>query len=242
MEILGIIPARGGSKSVIRKNVRTLAGRPLIAYTIDAARRSNRLTRFLCCTEDSEVARIANALSCPVLERPAELADDSTPMRLVIDYVLSAVRADEAFQPGIVVLLQPTSPLRSADHIDRVVEMLLDSGADSVVSVAPVPGHYHPDWQLKLGHDNTLALWNGDPLCAVIERRQNLSPTFTRNGAVYAFRVASFWESGSIYGKHCLGFVMKPEDSVNIDSESDLNLAEFRMAELKQTSKVEARN
>lgn len=243
MDILGIIPARGGSKGVVRKNIRPLCGRPLIAYTIDAARSSNRLTRFLCSTEDSEIAKIASALGCPVLERPAELADDATPMRLVIDHVLSNAREDETFQPGIAVLLQPTSPLRTSEHIDRAVEMLLDSEADSVISVAAVPGHYHPDWQLRLGDDNQLALWNDKPLAGLVTRRQDLSATFTRNGAVYAFRVASFLKTGSIYGERCLGFVMKLEDSINIDTDSDVDLAELRIAETRAApSRVEARN
>jgi CMP-N-acetylneuraminic acid synthetase len=241
MDILGIIPARGGSKGVLRKNVRPLAGRPLIAYTIDAARGSKLLTRFLCSTEDWEIAKIANELGCPVLARPAELAGDATSMKSVIKHVLSAIGTKEAFQPEIAVLLQPTSPLRSCEHIDRALEMLIESGADSVVSVAPVPGHYHPDWQLKLDLENRLALWNDKPLSELVTRRQDLLPSFTRNGAVYAFRVASFMKSDSIYGERCLGFEMKPEESINIDSESDVSLADLRLTEtMAATPGVEA--
>src|SRR5215813_1841194 len=152
MGILGIIPARGGSKGVARKNIREVAGRPLIAYTIEAAAGSQELTHFVCSTEDTEIARIANDLGCPVLERPAELAGDATPMKAVIRQVLAAVRPT----PEIVVLLQPTSPLRTSAHIDCAIQMLVHADADSVVSVSRVAGHFHPEWQLKLDHDNQL--------------------------------------------------------------------------------------
>lgn len=240
MEILGIIPARGGSKGVIRKNVRTLAGRPLIAYTIDAARASRKLSRYTCTTDDPEVAGIVGAMGCPLIERPKELADDATPMKSVIEHALRALELAEGYRPEIAVLLQPTSPLRSSHDIDCAVETLLESGADSVVSVTAVPGHFHPDWQLRLSDDNSLSLWSGHHLGEIVSRRQDLAPSYTRNGAMYAFRVASFLASGSIYGALCLGYVMKAEESINIDAEIDFSLAERRISELRSTSAAEA--
>lgn len=240
MEILGIIPARAGSKGVPRKNVRLLASRPLIAYTIDAARASQKLSRYVCSTDDPDVTRIADEMRCPLIQRPRELAEDATPMKLVIEHAVSSLELTQGYRPEVAVLLQPTSPLRTGRDIDRAVEMLIDCKADSVVSVSPVPGHFHPDWQFRLNDDNSLSLWDGEALSRIVPRRQGLTSSYTRNGAVYAFRVANLLESGSIYGARCLGYVMSAEDSVNIDSESDFILAERRITELKNTSVAEA--
>ena len=240
MEILGIIPARAGSKGVLRKNVRLLAGRPLIAYTIEAARASQKLSRYVCSTDDPDVARIADDMRCPFIQRPRELAEDATPMKSVIEHAVSSLELAEGYRPEVAVLLQPTSPLRTSRDIDCAIEMLIDCNADSVVSVSPVPGHFHPDWQFRLNNDSSLSLWNGDSLREIVTRRQDLTSSYTRNGAVYAFRVASFVESGSIYGSRCLGYLMNAEDSVNIDAEIDFILAERRIAELKNTSAAEA--
>lgn len=197
------------------------------------------LSRFACTTDDAEVAKIVNAMQCPLIERPKELAGDATPMKLVIEHALTALESAEGYRPDFAVLLQPTSPLRSSRDIDCAIEALLESDADSVVSVTAVPGHYHADWQFKLNGDNSLALWNGENLGKMITRRQDLSPSYTRNGAVYAFRVDRFLKSGSIYGTRCLGYIMNAEDSINIDDEIDFSLAEQRIAELRNATEVE---
>jgi len=241
MEILGIIPARGGSKGVLRKNVRPLAGKPLIAYTIDAARKSSELSRLVCTTDDLEVKAVAEALSCAVIDRPDELAGDTTPMKLVIRHTLGTLER-EGYRPEFAVLLQPTSPFRTSTDIDRAAQMLVESGADSVVSVTEVPGHYHPDWQFTIGEDDSLSLWNGTPLSQIITRRQDLAPSYTRNGAVYAFRVASFLDTDSIYGNRCLGYVMDAADSINIDAEADFELAERRIVQQQSASAAEVRH
>jgi N-acylneuraminate cytidylyltransferase len=160
-------------------------------------------------------------------------------MKAVIEHALVTLESQEGYRPEVMVVLQPTSPLRSSGHIDRAVEMLLNTGADSIVSVTRVPGHYHPDWQFRLGADNSLALWNGNPLSEIVTRRQDLPHSYTRNGAVYAFNVASFLRLGSIYGDRCFAFEMKAEDSINIDSEVDFALAERRIAKLQKTTESE---
>src|SRR5262245_50748963 len=145
MEVLGIIPARGGSKGIPRKNLAPLGGRPLIAYTCDAARASLRLTRFMVSTDDEEIFEIARALGpeTPLL-RPARLAADDTPMVDVLLDIVATLERRERYRPDAVVLLQPTSPFRRAEHVDAAIELLESSGADSVVTVMAVPHQFTP--------------------------------------------------------------------------------------------------
>jgi CMP-N-acetylneuraminic acid synthetase len=229
LEVLGIIPARGGSKGVKRKNLRLVDGRPLISYTIDAARGSSVLTSVVCSTEDDEIAKVARSLDCTVVARPAELAGDLTPMKAVVAHVLDSLEAREGYRPEAAVILQPTAPLRSSRQIDEALEMLLSSNADAVVSVIAVPRHFHPEWQFTMNDKGLLGLWNGHPISGIATRRQDLEPTYVRNGAVYAFKVSRFQATGSFYGDNCLAYLMSVEDSVNIDSEEDLQQAELQL-------------
>ena len=223
--VLGLIPARGGSRGVPRKNIRLVAGKPLIAYAIEAAKASQLLTRCVVSTEDPEIAQIARSFGCEVIKRPADLAQDTTPTLPVIQHVLEFLDQHERYRPDITVLLQPTAPLRTDRHIDEAVALLKNADVDSVVSVSPVPGHYNPHWQFVI-QDSELRLFTGQPLRRMITRRQGLPVTYTRNGAIYAFRTAIVFEQGNFYGDRCAAYVMHAEDSVNIDSEEDLCLAE----------------
>ncbi|MBX3084417.1 MAG: acylneuraminate cytidylyltransferase family protein [Anaerolineae bacterium] len=235
-EILAIIPARGGSKGVPRKNIRLVAGRPLIAYSIAAAHGSQHITRTLVSTEDSEIADVARQLDCAVLMRPMEYAGDSTPMKAVVNHVVTTLRDTSAYEPDILVLLQPTTPLRTSAHIDGALNMLLNSPADAVVSIVPVPGHFNPEWQLTADADGQLQLYNGKTLDKIITRRQELTSTFIRNGAIYAVRTQSFIQNASLYGERCLGYVMSNAESINIDSEDELMLADQKLRARPQSS------
>lgn len=229
--ILGIIPARGGSKGIPRKNVRLLAGRPLIHYTFTAARASRLLTRTILTTDSLEIAQLGTEAGVEVpMIRPARLAADDTPMRAVIGQALDWLAGGEGYVPDLVVILQPTAPLRAAEHIDQAIELLLTSDADSVVSVTPVPGHYNPHWQFRI-EDGLLRTFTGEPLTGIITRRQELPVTYTRNGAVYCFRRVAWEETGSIYGTRCLPYVMPPDLSVNVDTMDDWSQAEAFLAE-----------
>jgi CMP-N-acetylneuraminic acid synthetase len=230
---LGIIPARGGSKGIPRKNVRLLAGQPLIHYACQTARQTRLLTRTLVSTDCPEIAAVARAqgVGVPFL-RPPELATDRTPMIAVIRHALQWIAQHETELPEIVVLLQPTAPLRRSAHVDEAVQMLLGADYDAVVSVAPVPLHYNPHWQFTVS-DRRLEVFTGEPLADLVSRRQDLPPTYTRNGAIYAFRRAAFEQTGSIYGRCCGAYVMPPELSVNLDSLDDWNLAEAYLSPSK---------
>lgn len=222
---LGIIPARGGSKGVPRKNIRLLAGRPLLAYTVDAARASHLLTKFVVSTDDEEIATVARLMDCEVIMRPADLATDTTPTLPVVLHAVDHCRAagDEYYA---VVLLQPTAPLRTSEDIDISLQLLFDTGADSVVSVTEVPGHYHPDWQFLI-EQGILRLVNGKELDQLAARRQMLSETYTRNGAIYAVRCSFLLRCNRLLAQDTRAYVMPEKRSINIDSELDLQLAEI---------------
>lgn len=218
MEILGLIPARGGSRGIERKNLALLAGRPLLAYTADAALGAKALTRLVLSTDDEEIAEAGRSLGLDVpFLRPAELSADDAPALPVILHALEHVPAE------VVVLLQPTSPLRRAEHVDGAVELLLETGAETVVSVVRVPHAFSPASVLERAADGTLTAAGQDaPL-----RRQEKPELFARNGpAVLVLRTASLQKRGTLYGDATIGYEMSPLDSVDIDGEDDLVLAE----------------
>lgn len=234
MEVLGIIPARGGSKAIPHKNIALLGGRPLLAYTCDAARSSRRLSRLILDTDDPEIAAAGQACSvdAPYL-RPPELARDDTPIVPVIQHALRWLQEREGYTPEAVVLLQPTSPLRRAEDIDAAVELLEASGADTVVSVVAVPHQYNPVSVMRLEPDGRLVPFLEGPL---VLRRQAKPRVYARNGpAVLAVRRATI-EQGLLYGEHVRPYEMGRIESLDIDDPLDLELAEFYLQRLKSAS------
>jgi len=227
MRVLGLIPARGGSKGVPRKNIRLLNGKPLLAYTAAAALQAKTLTRVVLSTEDAEIAEIGKALGLDVpFTRPSELAQDSTPSLAVVRHALSTLK-EAGDEYDAVCLLQPTNPLRRARDIDRCVRLLIDADADSVISVLPVPHEYNPKWVFWQDEAGKMTLSTGDE--EIIPRRQDLPPAFHRDGSVYVTRSAIIIERQSLYGEKIMGCPMKPEDSANIDTEEDWAMVEQRI-------------
>lgn len=228
MEVLAVIPARGGSKGIPRKNLAPLGGRPLIAYTCDAARASRRLTRILVSTDDEEIFAFVQAigLETPLLRSPLLAADD-TPMVDVLLDIVATLERREAYRPDAIVLLQPTSPFRRAEHVDAAVDLLNGSGADSVVSVLPVPHQFTPSSLLRLEGNRLLPAVEGE----LRLRRQDKPHLFARNGpAVVATRTTMLVERRTLYGPDTRGLVMSREDSIDIDDSFDLDVAELLMA------------
>jgi CMP-N-acetylneuraminic acid synthetase len=228
-----VIPARGGSKGIPRKNLAPLAGRPLIAYTIDAARSSAGLTRMIVSTDDEEIAVVARRFGADVpFLRPSSLAADDSAMVDVLVDLVGTLEQREDYHPDILVLLQPTSPFRRAQHIDRAIDLLVGSGADSVVSVIPVPHQFTPSSLLRLDGDRLLS-WD-DPAAGGVAgpmRRQDKPQLFARNGpAVVVVRTRVVLERGTLYGPDTRGYVMSREDSLDIDDAFDLRLAELLIA------------
>ncbi|MEW6610794.1 MAG: acylneuraminate cytidylyltransferase family protein [Patescibacteria group bacterium] len=228
MEILGIIPARGGSKSIPCKNIKLFCGKPLIQWTIDAGRAAGVLNRFILTTDDEEIARIGRmgGIDVPFI-RPPALAEDTTPTLPVLQYALKWLQENEGYLPDYVVLLEPTSPGRRGFHIKEAVELLISSGADSIVSVCNVPGHFNPHWQFTLARDNQLSVFTGEGFHQIIPRRQSLPPTYYRNGAIYAFRTPLLFKNPpSMYGETVQGYVMEERYSLDIDTPQDWKKAE----------------
>jgi CMP-N,N'-diacetyllegionaminic acid synthase len=213
MDVLGLIPARAGSRG---KNLWPLAGRPLLAWTVDAARGSSAVTRTVVSTDSDEVAAAARGLGAEVLARPRELARDDTPSRDVVAHALRALGPCD-----VLVLLQPTSPLRRPEHIDEAVRLLVETGADSVLSVVEVPHQFRPVSLMALEGERLVPLARDAPT-----RREEKPVVYARNGpAVLAVRPDRL--GADLYGGDCRPYVMDLRDSVDVDEPADLELAEF---------------
>jgi CMP-N,N'-diacetyllegionaminic acid synthase len=225
LKVLGIIPARGGSKGILRKNLVALAGRPLLYYTIRAAQTSSRLTRTILSTEDQEISDVGRSHGIEVpFVRPAALATDEARSVEVAKHALEFVENQEGINYELVCLLQPTCPLRSPHDIDSAIEMLDHSDADGVVSLARVE-EPHPVKMMLVSNGSVHPLFP-DQWHETL-RRQELPPTFYLNGAVYCVRREVLLNHESLWGKKTLAYVMPQERSVNIDTPLDVRIAEF---------------
>jgi CMP-N-acetylneuraminic acid synthetase len=224
MKVLGIIPARGGSKGIPRKNIVPLLGKPLIAYTAEAALAAKRLTRVVLSTEDEEIAEIGRqwGLDVPFL-RPPELARDDTPTLPVLQHALRWLEENETDFFHYICILQPTHPLRCAADIDGCIELIEREQADTVFTILPVPYHYNPRWVYFQDAQGGLHLSTGD--IDPIPRRQELPAAFHREGSVYISRRDIVMTRDTFYGKRVLGYPIKPARSINIDAPEDLEQA-----------------
>lgn len=223
MKTLAIIPARGGSKGLPGKNIRLLAGIPLIAYTIKAAQEAKTVDRIIVSTDDPEIAAIAKESGAEVpFLRPAELSGDNATSIDACLHTLGQAKELLGYHPGIVAFLQPTSPLRNGADIDAATKLMHDTGADSVVSVRPVTEY--PQWMKKMDDEQRIS-----PLFEDMSKpipRQNLEKTYLLNGAIYLSTTSSLIDSYSFYGKDTRGFLMPEERSIDIDSPHDFLIAE----------------
>jgi CMP-N,N'-diacetyllegionaminic acid synthase len=229
MKLLGVITARGGSKGIPEKNLKLLAGRPLIAYTIDAAQRAGRFDRVILSTEDSRIAECARTLGCEVpFLRPADLARDETPHLPVLQHAVRWLTEHDGYQPDAVMILQPTSPLRQPEHIIAAADLLAGSSADSVVSVSEVPTHMSPMRMLRVDADDRAVLFvTGEPLHTRINRRQDMPAAWVMNGAIYAFRTRVLFDSPpSLYGRSTAAMRMPEPFGLSIDTPQDWEKAE----------------
>jgi CMP-N,N'-diacetyllegionaminic acid synthase len=221
--VLAIVPARGGSKGVPDKNLRVLAGRTLLDRTADAARRSGVIDRIVLTTDSDTIAAAGKEAGLEVpFKRPSTLAQDDTPMLPVVRHAVDEL-SQRGWDAEFIVLLQPTSPLRTPDHIRDSVALLKKSGADSVVSVVAIPKHLSPDYVMRIDGD---VLKPFLPEGAQVSRRQDARAAFSRDGTVYAFRRSTLERFGNIYGDDCRPLVIDPHDSLSIDSPDDWTTAE----------------
>lgn len=222
-EILAIIPARGGSKGIKHKNMVLVDGKPLIQYTIEAAKESRYITRAIVNSDDEEILRFAESQDIETVVRPPELAQDNTPMKDVICDQLSRLRQKENYVPDIILLLQPTSPLRTGKHIDEAMEKLIHSEGDALVSVIEEPHLHSPYSVMKLNTEGYLEFFLKEGL--KFTSRQEKPKFYARNGAaIYAVYTDVYLKTGSLYGTKCVPYEMSLEDSVDIDDQMDLFL------------------
>lgn len=223
--VLGLVPARGGSKGVPRKNTRDLRGKPLLQYTAEVALAAGRLSRVVLTTDDEEIARIGRrcGLEVPWL-RPAHLATDESPMLPVVQHALRQIEA-EGDHFDAVCVLQPTNPLRRPEDIDGAIAILEETKADSVISFVEV-GEQHPARMKCVDADGRVT---DPPFVEKVEgqRRQELPALYLREGSVYLTRRATIMEAGSFRGTDCRAWLIPIERACNIDTEFDFLLAEF---------------
>lgn len=218
--VLALIPARGGSKGLPHKNVLPVGGRPLLAWTVDAARGSAYVDRVVLSSDDEAICAAALACGCEVpFRRPSDLATDTA---ATIDVALHAI--DHLPGHDWLVLLQPTSPLRIAADIDAALERCLSTGARSCVSVTAV--EQSPYWMYRVGHDERLHPIIVTP--AGVSRRQDLPPIYLLNGAVYVADAAALRRSRAFVDADTVAHVMPRERSIDIDTAADFE--SFRIA------------
>jgi len=230
MQILAVIPARSGSKGVKDKNIRPLAGKPLIAYSIGAALNSGVIAKTIVSTDSevySEVARKYGA-EVPFL-RPAYLAEDTSAS---IDVIIHALKFYESqnIKFDAVMILQPTSPLRSKDSITKAVKQFAESGADALVSVVAVPHEYNPHWIFEPDENHLLKISTGEK--EIIKRRQELPKAFIRDGSIYITKTEIVLNQKSLYGQKLTYIENDPQFKVNIDTEDDWKDAESKAEHL----------
>lgn len=221
MSLLALIPARGGSKGIPRKNIRPFKGRPLIAWTIAAARLAKGIDRIVVSTEDAEIAEIAKSWGADVpFLRPAGLAEDTTPGMDVVFHTLAQLPEHDD-----ILLLQPTSPLRQTEDIESIIALRERLAAPAAVSVSDI-GH-PPQWLYRIDDRSRL-----EPLLDMrpVGRRQEGGRAFMLNGALYLARTDWLRTHGSFISSDTVAYVMPPERSVDIDTPLDWHWAEFLMS------------
>lgn len=224
MKTLGVITARGGSKGIPGKNLKLLAGKPLLAYTIEAAQAAGVFDRIILSTDDEAIAAYARSLACDVpFLRPAALAQDETPHLPVLQHAVSWLADEQGYMPDAVVILQPTSPLRRVEHIRSAIELLAAPDVDSVLTVSAVPAHMNPMRMLRVDERGRAALFvSGEPVHRRMNRRQDMPDAWVMNGALYVFRtrVLSAPEP-SLYGDVTLAMPLPDPYGLSIDTPED---------------------
>ena len=218
MRVLAIIPARGGSKGVPKKNIKLLGEKPLIVHAIDCAKNSSKVTKVVVSSDSDEIIQIAIQNDCQVIKRPTELADDNSNVVTAVEHVYNQL--NEEFD--VIVLLQPTSPLRTPNDLNAIISMFeKEADLDGVISIVPFDD-YHPARMYSL--DENLEM---NPLQKDGEttRRQDLKPVYYRNGCFYAVRVKAFFKEKSFMVKNKKGYVMDANWLLNIDTQRDFKIA-----------------
>ncbi|MCK4692902.1 MAG: acylneuraminate cytidylyltransferase, partial [Anaerolineales bacterium] len=229
-EVLAVVPARGGSKSIPRKNIRSLTGHPLLAYSVAAGLQADTVNRVIVSTDDEEITKIARQYGAEVpFIRPSELAADDTPDLPVFQHALSWLEGQEGYRPDVVVQLRPTSPVRPPGCVDQAVEILLaHPEADSVRGVVPSGQNPYKMWRLlESGHlESLLKNELNEPYNMP---RQKLPPTYWQTGHIDVIRPATIMEMDSMSGEVILPLILDPKYTVDIDNLGDWHRTEWML-------------
>lgn len=230
MEFLGIITARGGSKGILRKNIKKLAGKPLIQYTFNVVKKSRLLNRCIVSTDSDEIIEYSKSEDLEVpFKRPKELARDESKSIDTLIHAVKYLKNKEDYEPDYVITLQPTSPLRLAKDIDNAINLIKnDKKADSLVSIVKVPHNYHLD-SIMILKNKYLKNYHQH---AKIKRRQELSTLYARNGAAIYITKLELLMERKILGNYCLPYIMPKERSIDIDDMFDWKIAEFLLKDI----------
>lgn len=225
MKILGLIPARGGSKGVPNKNIKLLGGKPLICYTIEAALQAVEIDKLVVSTDSENIAKISaeTGANIPFL-RPAKLATDRSPS---IDAVIHAVEflAEKGEYFDAVCLLQPTCPFRTTEDISKAVKTFKNKDADSLISVREVPHQYNPHWTFEVDEkEQFLSIATGEK--EIISRRQELPKAYHRDGSIYIVKTEILLKNHSLYGQKIAFHLSQNPIDINIDTLEDWQKAE----------------
>ena len=241
LKVLGIIPARGGSKTVPKKNLRFLLGKPVIAYTILAAKESKYIDRLVVSTEDREIASVSESYGVEVIKRPRELSNDKSPIENALRHAVTYLEKKENYYPDIVALMQANVPVRKKGTIDRVISKLTNTKADSVVTIYEIS--QRPEWMKTIQKNRLKPFMPPNKKY----RRQDLPSLYLLDGAIASIRTEVLMDTGrpSIahgYLGENIGFIIEePRYSIEIDSQWDLLLAGFVLSKLKKNEKSQNR-
>ncbi len=236
LKILSIIPARGGSKRLPGKNIKQLAGKPLIVYTIESSLNCKFINRTVVSTDCEEIEKISIKANAKVIKRPNYLARDDSKTIDVIKHTLAVLEKEENYSPDVIVMLQPTSPLRNLEDIKNAIELFYKESCASVISVT----EKNPYWNFKIENDylNPLFGW----VYLIDKRKQDMPKTYAVNGAIYITTKKNLYKNNSFFNERITPYIMPQERSIDIDEKIDFEFVEFLMkknSELKKLTKIE---
>jgi CMP-N,N'-diacetyllegionaminic acid synthase len=226
VKVLGLIPARGGSKGIPGKNLRPLAGKPLIQWTHEAALASGQLDRIVLSTDDEAIANLGRQVGIDVpFIRPSLFATDDSPMIDVAAHAIETL-AGQGYSADALLLLQPTSPMRRPEHIRKAISLLGDN--DGVCSVTPVPHRYSPPYLVRIDAAGMLDFYL--PGGEKYTRRQDVPAAYKRDGTIFLTRTVVLLEQRSFYGQRCVPMILREDEVLNIDDPEEWEDAERRLS------------
>lgn len=241
MKVLGLITARGGSKRIPRKNIKDFLGKPLLYWTIKTAQKSGVFDRLILTTDDKEIAKIGKkyGVKIPFL-RPKELATDTASSLSVVQHAVNWLKEKENYCADWLILLEPSSPGRQPWHIREVVDLIEKrKDFDSIVGISELSGHYSPLKVLQVDNKKFVSRYpDGEKIKNLIHRNQDLPKLYFINSAIYAFRTKNISSKNPcLWGEKTLGYVMNQKYSLDIDTQDDWILAEFKMKQILREKK-----